>query len=64
MTGRQDVYLAGGFERGGRDGVQAFVHGEISRNRSTNGSGMPASAKPLARSTQAGHSPQGGCRPW
>ena len=32
--------------------------------RSRRGSGRPASRKPFARSLQAGHSPQGGCRPW
>ena len=63
MTHRQNFNLAGGFKWGRRDRVKSLIHDEISRNRSSSGSAMPASAKPLARSKQAGHWPQGGCWP-
>ena len=61
VTQWQDVNPAGGFKRRSRKQIEPFGHGVNGRKRSTSGSASPASAKPLARSTQAGQCPQGGC---
>ena len=64
MAGRKEVHLAGGFERGGRDGVQSFVHAVELAKSFHQRVGNAGFGEALARSRQAGHSPQGGCWPW